>query len=133
MSDTPPSPPVEIPYMVACYCARLLKCDVVMRERTARRVASRQGLGYYSVEALHDMAKDYLEQLQAAISSPERALRLEAEAGSSGLRLELHKIQRLLLSAQTTQSVEDYGDALGGAQKRLEALINSLEGKDSAP
>lgn len=43
------------------------------------------------------------------------------------LRVALHRIQRLILSAQTTINVEDYGDALAGAQSLLQAVINQAD------
>lgn len=45
------------------------------------------------------------------------------------LRRELHEIQGLMLAAQSTLSVDDYGENLAGAQERLTSLLARLDGE----
>lgn len=56
------------------------------------------------------------------------ALAASVEGKQPGdLRAELHHIQGLILAAQSTLSVDDFGDNLAGAQQRIQALIDQIE------
>ena len=119
------TPAVEIPLTVASHAELLLVGDVAMRQAEHEAVRHTPGMARYGAEALADRAKLHLEQLRAAINAPARAERLTLSA----VRQDLHAIQSLLLAAQTTMSVDDYGDALAGAQRRLQELLQRMDGE----
>lgn len=56
-----------------------------------------------------------------------KTIRVRGGKLPSALRMELHHIQGLILAAQSTLSVDDYGDNLAGAQRRIQGLIDQIE------
>lgn len=113
-------------------CAKLVP-DFRSKFGWARQMRS----DYYLSDCLTAEQREMLVKEISKRWKAERAARKDRKPGLKefppSLRLELHKIQRSLLAAQSTALGSKFDGALVDAQSRLQAVINLVEEGSAKP
>ena len=73
-----------------------------------------------------EVRRDLVKAIRAAVKAKVAAKKTE-QAKPISDRRRLHELQRLVLSAQSSLSVDDYGEALVAAQRIIEELIKGVD------
>ena len=125
-------PRVSLALATARYLHGLIQLEVAHHERQWLPVKHVPGVERLVVGDKREVDLLHQQELALAIDEAKAPPPACETAKPHPLRFELSAISTLIASAQTTLNVDDFGDALHGAQLRLHALIDQLEGKPEA-